>query len=112
MDMRESIPAELANLRADIDRLDSALIHLLAERFDITHHVGVYKARHGLPAFAPGRERKQLERIRETAVETGLDPDFAEKILSTIMLEVVARHRHIMGGAVPATAAGKRSDTQ
>ena len=42
--MRE-IPPELARLRASIDNLDAALVHLLAERFRCTQQVGVLKAR-------------------------------------------------------------------
>ena len=40
----------LEEYRSSIDNVDAALIHLLAERFRITHQVGVYKAKNGLPA--------------------------------------------------------------
>ena len=47
---------ELARLRASIDNIDAALIHILAERFKCTQAVGVYKAAHGLPPADPARE--------------------------------------------------------
>ncbi|WP_200840708.1 chorismate mutase, partial [Geminicoccus flavidas] len=43
------LPAELSGLRASIDNLDAAIIHLLAERFKLTRRVGALKAEHGLP---------------------------------------------------------------
>ena len=43
-------PEELLTLRASIDNIDAALIHLLAERFKCTQQVGRLKARLGLPA--------------------------------------------------------------
>ena len=41
---------ELKRLRGSIDNMDSALIHLLAERFKVTQRVGELKAKAGLPA--------------------------------------------------------------
>ena len=41
--------ARLLELRGSIDNLDSALIHLLAERFRCTEQVGRLKAEAGMP---------------------------------------------------------------
>ena len=38
---------ELRLLRASIDNIDAALVHLLAERFKFTKAVGELKAAHG-----------------------------------------------------------------
>ena len=86
---------ELARLRASIDNLDAALIHLLAERFKITQRVGELKATEGLPPADPEREKRQITRLRELAVESDLDPEFAEKLLSFIVTEVVRHHEQI-----------------
>ena len=54
----EQARVELDRLRGSIDNMDSALVHLLAERFKITQQVGVLKAAAGLPAPArAGRGR-------------------------------------------------------
>lgn len=89
------IPAELAAARASIDNLDAALVHLLAERFKITQRVGELKADKGLPAADPGREEQQIRKLRELAVDSGLDPEFAEKFLTFIVTEVVRHHERI-----------------
>jgi len=89
------LPAELVAARASIDNLDAALVHLLAERFRITRAVGELKAAKGLPPADPGREEQQIKRLRELAVESGLDPEVAEKFLQFIVTEVVRHHERI-----------------
>lgn len=87
--------AELERLRGSIDNLDSALLHLLAERFKVTQRVGELKARHGLPPADPTREQQQIERLRALAADAKLDPEFAEKFLTFIVREVVRHHQLI-----------------
>ena len=87
--------AQLADLRASIDNIDAALIHMLAERFRCTKAVGVLKALHGLPAADPTREAQQIARLRQLANEAQLDPDFAEKFLNFVIKEVIRHHEQI-----------------
>jgi len=89
------IPPELAEARRSIDNLDAALIHLLAERFKITQKVGEIKARLDLPPADPEREAEQVRRLRQLAEESQLDPEFAEKVVTFIMTEVVRHHTQI-----------------
>ncbi len=86
------VSAELGRLRASIDNLDAALVHLLAERFARTQQVGELKARHGLPPADPDREAEQIARLRRLASQSHLDPEFAEKFLVFIVTEVVRHH--------------------
>ena len=88
----EQIPAELARARGTIDNIDAALIHLLAERFKCTQRVGHLKADLGMPPSDPGREARQIRRLRTLAEESGLDPIFAEKFLAFIVSEVIQHH--------------------
>lgn len=82
----------LAGYRASIDNIDAALIHMLAERFRITKAVGAHKARNALPASDPGREERQIARLRKLAEEAHLDPDFGEKFIRFIIQEVIRHH--------------------
>lgn len=86
---------ELNRLRASIDNVDAALVHLLAERFKFTQQVGALKAREGLPPSDPEREAEQIERLRGLAAEADLDPAFAEKFLTFIIAEVIRHHEEI-----------------
>jgi chorismate mutase len=90
-----SRPDELVRLRASIDNIDAALIHLLAERFKCTQQVGELKARQGLPPADPEREEAQISRLRALADEAGLDPTFAEKFLTFVIAEVIHHHEAI-----------------
>ena len=88
-------PAEdpkLAAFRRSIDNIDAALIHMLAERFRITQAVGEYKAQATLPPADPGREARQIARLRKLAEEAELDPEFSEKFLRFIIEEVIRHH--------------------
>jgi len=95
MSADDEVWAELLRLRASIDNLDAALVHLLAERFTCTQQVGRLKARHGLPPADPEREAQQITRLRQLAVESRLDPEFAEKFLNFVVAEVLRHHEAI-----------------
>ncbi len=86
---------ELKALRASIDNIDAALVHMLAERFKCTQKVGVLKATNDLPPADPAREKIQIERLRQLASDANLDPDFAEKFLNFIVREVIRHHEAI-----------------
>ena len=86
---------KLADLRASIDNIDAAVIHMLAERLRRTEEVGVLKALEGMPPADPAREKFQIERLRQLAAEANLDPDFAEKFLNFIIREVIRHHEQI-----------------
>lgn len=87
----------LAGYRASIDNIDAALIHILAERFRITKAVGAYKAANALPPSDPGREERQIARLRKLAGDAQLDPEFSEKFLRFIIEEVIRHHEQAAG---------------
>ena len=85
----------LKRYRESIDNIDAALVFMLAERFKVTKAVGVHKATTGLPPADPGREERQIERLRALANDANLDPDFTEKFLRFIIDEVIRHHQQI-----------------
>lgn len=91
-------PAEdpvLASYRKSIDNIDAALVYMLAERFRITKAVGEHKAKTALPPADPGREQRQVARLRKLAEDADLDPEFSEKFLRFIIDEVIRHHQQI-----------------
>lgn len=93
--MTENAVVELEHIRSSIDNIDAALVHLLAERFKCTKRVGQLKADHDLPPADPEREKRQIDRLRAKAIESDLDPAFAEKFLNFIIDEVIRHHEAI-----------------
>ena len=87
----------LAGFRRSIDNIDAALIHMLAERFRITQAVGEYKAKAALPPADPGREERQIARLRSLAEDADLDPEFSEKFIRFVIDEVIRHHRLARG---------------
>ncbi|WP_109808908.1 chorismate mutase [Sphingosinithalassobacter portus] len=85
----------LNRYRQSIDNIDAALVYLLAERFKVTQAVGRHKAESGLPPADPGREGRQIERLRKLAEDADLDPEFSEKFLRFIIDEVIRHHEKL-----------------
>jgi chorismate mutase len=94
---------QLEALRASIDNLDAAIIHLLAERFKCTQKVGALKAAHAMPASDPQLEARQIERLHRLARDADLDPVFAERFLNFVIDEVIRHHRAIAERATAAS---------
>jgi chorismate mutase len=64
--MNEDDSDDLAALRRDIDRIDSALLALVVERRDVSVRIGALKGS-GARALRPGREAAVLRRLAEEA---------------------------------------------
>ncbi|MGF0116262.1 chorismate mutase [Promicromonospora sp. Marseille-Q5078] len=90
-----AMPQEILDLRASIDNIDAALVHLLAERFKMTRRVGELKAVGGLPPADPSRDRQQVDRLKDLAAGAGLDPEFTEQFRNFIVSEVIRHHERI-----------------
>ncbi|MER7484632.1 chorismate mutase [Streptomyces sp. NPDC126497] len=99
-DADRAVREELARLRDSIDNIDAAVVHMLAERFKCTQQVGRLKAAHQLPPADPGREARQITRLRALAEDAKLDPAFAEKFLNFIIAEVIRHHERIAEDAL------------
>lgn len=89
----------LEELRKSIDNIDNAIVAMFAERFRVTDKVGRYKADNKLRAKDVEREAVQYRRMNELAAQYGVDPEFAESYLSTVIARVVRKHEEIAKGA-------------
>ncbi len=91
----QAVPEELLQVREQIDRIDTGLVLLLANRFALTQRVGELKAAHKLGALDPERESRKLADIRAVCDKHGVNPDLVAEILEQIMREVVRNHERI-----------------
>lgn len=87
--------APLAELRGQIDEVDAALVDLLARRLELVAQVGEVKGRHGLPIYAPERERAMIAAKRELASGRGVPPDLVEDVLRRCMREAYTHEKNV-----------------
>ncbi len=92
----------LKDLRGSIDRIDAAIVYMLAERFRCTEAVSRLKAEHALPPADKAREEWQIERLRKLAEDASFNPDFAVKFLNFIITEVIRHHEAVNEGRTDA----------
>jgi len=83
--MSEPDSHELDALRAELDRIDRALIGRAAERQRVVSEIGRIKNSAGRALRDFRRERQVLDGVRARASEVGLDPDLAETLLTALI---------------------------
>ena len=91
----EPTPAELLEVREQIDTLDREIIELLAQRFRLTHRVGKLKASLALQSLDARREEEKLAEIRSLCARHGLNADLVTALFTQIMEEVVRNHNRL-----------------
>ncbi len=74
----------LIQYRNQIDTIDTAIIELLAQRFEVVKLVGEYKKSQDLPALQPNRWKEVLKSREEKAKIYGIHPDFIDDIWNRI----------------------------
>lgn len=87
--------SQLQNYRKQIDRIDHAIIKLLARRFAITNKVGLYKAKHNLSSTDRSRELAQMAQIEILAVQYNLNKSFAKIVIKKIIELATKNHKRI-----------------
>ena len=77
------VPAECANMpevRAEIDRVDAALVALIAERFGYVERAWQIKLTEKAAANVPWRNQQVIDKVRAIATEKGVPPDLCEAL--------------------------------
>jgi isochorismate pyruvate lyase len=72
--------ADLAEVRTEIDRIDAALVALIAERFGYVERAWQLKLGAGQEASVPWRNQQVIDKVRARAAETGVPPDLCEAL--------------------------------
>jgi len=74
-------------IRAELRRVDRALVELIAERLELVQRLWAHKRAAGVPLEDREQERLVVGRARRTARQSGLEPAFAEGILLAVIAE-------------------------
>lgn len=98
-----SAPANgLQELREALERIDQRLLRLLRERMDLVEGVAEAKLGSAWPFRDPAREDRLLVRLRQAAVEEGLDPHEVER-LYRVILDMSVAHQQAFVRALETT---------
>ncbi len=84
-------------LRVQIDRIDRALLDLLAERAGYIDRAIVLKQIEGLPARTKERVAEVIAKVRDGADRRGLDPDLTERLWSELIEWAIAHEARVLG---------------
>ena len=71
---------EMSDVRVEIDRIDHALVTLMAERFTYVERAWEIKLVANAPANVPWRNQQVIDKVRAKAEDEGLPPDLAEAL--------------------------------
>lgn len=87
----------MADLRAEIDRLDEALVAMLAARAGYIDRAAQIKAEVDLPARIDDRVEQVVQNVRGHAATHGLPPDLVEKFWRRLIDWSIAREESHLG---------------
>jgi isochorismate pyruvate lyase len=71
--------ANMEEVRAEIDRIDAALVDLIGERFTFVDRAWQLK-QSPAEAWVPWRIQQVIDRVRARAAEKGIPPELAEAL--------------------------------
>ena len=88
---------DLKELRAHLDRLDTAMVYILAERMSLIPKVAEYKKANNIPRYQPDREKEIIKIKRELALKLDVNPDLVETIYKEIIKDAHRIETEIIG---------------
>ena len=87
----------MADIRAEIDRLDDDLVRLFADRAGYIDRAAEIKAGVDLPARIDSRVEEVVRNVRRHAETYGLPPDLVEKLWRRLIDWSIAREESHLG---------------
>ncbi|VDC18949.1 Salicylate biosynthesis protein PchB [Pseudogemmobacter humi] len=97
-EMREAEDCRtMGEIRAGIDRIDTDLVRLFAERARYIDRAARIKAETDLPARIGSRVEEVVANVRRHALREGLPPDLVEKLWRRLIDWSIAREESHLG---------------
>ncbi len=90
--------SELPELRKEIDRIDSQIFSLFAQRAEVACAIGDYKRENGLAVFDPGREREKISQAGERVPE---ELKTYAQVLMQLLMEAAKSKEGVPGDEKP-----------
>jgi chorismate mutase len=89
--------ASIEELRAEIDRIDTALIDLIAERQTCAGRLARQKVAAHVSVRDEARRREVIDRAFDSAVERGMDPTIVQQVFELLVRMSEDRQHECMG---------------
>jgi chorismate mutase len=99
-----SVPPSLVSVRRDLERIDRAIVLLVAARLEAAGSAIRLRSRGNGPIADPVQESRVIARARAWAEQLGVSPELAETLFRAIVEAGKQRYR----GSSPAPAPGRR----
>lgn len=77
----------MQQIRNNIIKIDKEIISLLGKRMKLALKIGGFKKKNGLPIQDKDREAKLIDIYKKSAVKSGLDETFIDKLFRNIFRE-------------------------
>lgn len=90
----------LGEVRQNIDRIDRAIVRLLAERGQYVHEAARFK-KNQASVEAPARAEAVVQRAKRLAAQDGLPPQIAEATYRAMMRAFLDYERGVAAAAAP-----------
>jgi len=87
----------LETVRAEISRVDSEIIRLIAHRQELAGKIAQIKISRGIPIHDQNRAGEVLESVFDQAVESRIDPVSVQKIFEMLIAMSEERQRECSG---------------
>ena len=87
---------DLADLRSEIDDIDSELLQLLSRRMDVSAQIGEYKKRNNVTVVQMDRWKKILAEHIATGTDLGLDANLVSEVFEAIHQASIERQSRIL----------------
>lgn len=80
---------QIAKYRDAINNLDSALIYILAQRFNVVQDIGALKQKYNMNVLDTNRQNTHKENLCDLAQKCNLDLIFIDELFELIMKKAV-----------------------
>jgi len=84
VDERPEVISELEKYRQKVDLLDTQIIELLSDRFQVIKQVGEYKKENNLAVFQPDRWHE----VTESRIQAGMKKNMTEKFMKNLLFAI------------------------
>ncbi|PKF75786.1 chorismate mutase [Chryseobacterium sp. PMSZPI] len=86
---------EIESERAQIDKIDKKVVHLLSQRMNAAMKIGEIKKKNKIEVTQPARWNEVKNNLRKNAIESNINPDMIVKMYEVFYEESVKQQQDL-----------------